>query len=83
MCDLFMLYQPQTKEALTLNHLSQGTINRESGEVSLDFDCEFFFTIGPLYVAPPLVINTLLTTETTRGRFRDGIGSRLNGKAVK
>eukprot|EP00983_Pelagomonas_calceolata_P023181 729971-Pelagomonas_calceolata.AAC.1 len=60
-----------------------GTIKQDTGEVALDFDCEFFFTLGPLYAAPPLVINTLLTTESTRGRFREANGSRLNGNSVR
>jgi len=61
----------------------EGTIKQDTGEVALDFDCEFFFTLGPLYAAPPLVINTLLTTESTRGRFREANGSRLNGNSVR
>lgn len=62
---------------------AQGTINQQTGEVALDFDCEFFFTLGPLYSAPPLVIHTLLTSESTRGRFKEGQGSRLSGQSVK
>ncbi|KAF5830964.1 hypothetical protein DUNSADRAFT_13795 [Dunaliella salina] len=66
----------------------EGTIKKETGEVAFDFDCEFLPslqlpTMGPVYSAPPLVINTLLTSESTKGKFREGTGSRLNNGAVK
>lgn len=55
---------------------AQGTINTQTGEVNLTFECSFLFTAGP-YKAPPLLISTNLTTESTQGRLRKGTGSRI------
>ncbi|KAI5077864.1 hypothetical protein GOP47_0007688 [Adiantum capillus-veneris] len=56
----------------------KGFIERARGKVELEFSANFLFSVGSLYRAPPLVVNTLLTTETTEGRLRMGQGRRLD-----
>lgn len=46
----------------------------------MEFTANFLFSVGSLYRAPPLVVNTLLTTETTAGRLRGGQGRRLDSE---
>ncbi|MCO5557732.1 hypothetical protein L7F22_011303 [Adiantum nelumboides] len=60
--------------------LLKGFIDRSRGKVELEFSANFFFSVGSLYRAPPLVVNTLLTTETTEGRLRRGQGRRLDSE---
>lgn len=57
----------------------KGTINRVTGEAALDFLAGFEFEAGPFYKAPPLVVETSLTTENSRGPLLKGTGSRMNG----
>jgi hypothetical protein len=38
----------------------------------------FLFTAGPFYSAPPLVVETKLTTESSQGVIRGGQGQRLD-----
>ena len=56
----------------------QGTIDTTTGRVELDFLAGFEFTAGPLYTAPPLVVETVLTTEESRGVLRSGRGERMS-----
>ncbi|KAL2620163.1 hypothetical protein R1flu_000368 [Riccia fluitans] len=56
----------------------EGYLERSSGKVELNFLANFNFTIGTLYSAPPLVVNTVLTTETVQGAIRRGKGKRLD-----
>eukprot|EP00270_Netrium_digitus_P004403 TRINITY_DN1547_c0_g1_i3.p1 TRINITY_DN1547_c0_g1~~TRINITY_DN1547_c0_g1_i3.p1 ORF type:complete len:194 (+),score=20.09 TRINITY_DN1547_c0_g1_i3:49-630(+) len=53
-------------------------------QVELHFCSEFRFSAGPLYRAPPLLVDTVLTTEISKGLTRQGTGSRLdsNGNCV-
>ncbi|MCO5600701.1 hypothetical protein L7F22_054816 [Adiantum nelumboides] len=60
--------------------LLKGYIDRSRGKVELEFSANFLFSVGALYRAPPLVVNTLLTTETTEGRLRRGQGRRLDSE---
>ena len=43
-------------------------------QVELEFSADFMFSIGSLYRAPPLVVDTLLTTEVAKGHMRQGEG---------
>lgn len=61
-------------------HSLKGFIERSTGKVELEFSADFLFSVGSLYRAPPLVVNTLLTTETTAGRVRRGQGRRLDSQ---
>ena len=36
----------------------QGTLDRATGEVNLDFSAQFVFTAGPIYEAAPLQVHT-------------------------
>lgn len=49
-------------------------------QVELAFQAKFYFSAGPLYRPPPLIVDTLLTTESTQGEFRGGTGSRLDNQ---
>ncbi|GAX79146.1 hypothetical protein CEUSTIGMA_g6586.t1 [Chlamydomonas eustigma] len=60
----------------------EGTLDQRTGEVNLEFSAEFKFTAGPLYSAPPLIVNTLLTTSSTAGRFKVASGEKMkDGRA--
>ena len=47
-------------------------------QVELEFSADFMFSIGSLYRAPPLAVETLLTTEVAKGHMRQGEGRRLD-----
>ena len=49
-------------------------------QVELNFVANFNFSAGPLYKAPPLFVNTMLTTGTSKGLFRGGQGSKLDSQ---
>ncbi|KAF3787991.1 hypothetical protein EJ110_NYTH18802 [Nymphaea thermarum] len=55
-----------------------GEIEEETGKVNFKFKAEFFFSVGSLYRAPPLIVDTVLTSEESKGRIRFGKGGRLN-----
>ncbi|CAN6484999.1 unnamed protein product [Victoria cruziana] len=57
-----------------------GEIEEETGKVNLKFKAEFCFYVGRLYRAPPLIVETVLTTEESKGRIKFGKGERLNKK---
>ncbi|KAK9916952.1 hypothetical protein WJX75_009171 [Coccomyxa subellipsoidea] len=56
----------------------EGWVDRKSGKAELTFLADFMFTAGPLYKAPPLVVTTLLTTETVKGDVQGGTGKRMD-----
>ncbi|KAL8148216.1 uncharacterized protein LOC141708171 [Apium graveolens] len=58
--------------------LFKGTINSESGQVDLEFKAKFLFSIGSIYKASPLVVETVLTSEESKGTMRNGRGERLS-----
>ncbi|KAK9806549.1 hypothetical protein WJX73_010111 [Symbiochloris irregularis] len=56
----------------------QGTIDKESGKIDLDFAAEFFASLAGLYKAPPLTVQACMTTESSqKGKF-SGSGKRMN-----
>ncbi|KAC9592597.1 hypothetical protein E3N88_45587 [Mikania micrantha] len=55
-----------------------GIINLKSGKVDLKFKAKFLFSIGSIYKAPPLLVETLLTSEESKGSIRSGSGERLD-----
>lgn len=76
----------QTLVAIRYNllpHLQAGIIDPETGIVELEFTAEFRFTAGPLYEAPPLLVATTLTTESSSGKLHAARGTRMaaNGAA--
>lgn len=54
----------------------QGSIDKESGKVDLEFKAKFWFSVGSFYKAPPLLVATVLTTEESGGKMRKGRGQR-------
>ncbi|KAI9080814.1 hypothetical protein K1719_037216 [Acacia pycnantha] len=56
----------------------QGSINKESGQVDLEFKAKFLFSAGGVYKAPPLLVKTVLTSEESKGTRKSGRGKRLN-----
>ncbi|KAJ9545819.1 hypothetical protein OSB04_025526 [Centaurea solstitialis] len=56
----------------------RGIINLESGKVDLKFKARFWFSVGSIYKAPPLLVETLLTSEESKGTHRSGNGERLD-----
>ncbi|XP_065870496.1 uncharacterized protein [Euphorbia lathyris] len=60
--------------------LFQGSIDRETRKVDLEFTAKFLFSVGSLYRAPPLLVKTVLTSDESKGVIRSGRGERLNGE---
>lgn len=58
----------------------KGIINKNSGKVDLEFKAKFLFSIGSLYKAPPLMVNTLLTSDESKGNMRRGKGEKMNSE---
>lgn len=56
----------------------RGIINLESGKVDLKLKAKFWFSVGSIYKAPPLLVETLLTSEESKGTLRSGNGERLD-----
>ncbi|KAG0503033.1 hypothetical protein HPP92_003105 [Vanilla planifolia] len=68
---------PPLLEIAIAPEVFEGTINTRSGKVELQFRARFLFSIGKLYKAPPLVVETNLTSEESVGSIRRGRGERL------
>lgn len=47
-------------------------------QVDLEFKAKFWFSVGSVYKAPPLLVETLLTSEESIGTKRSGRGERLD-----
>lgn len=47
--------------------------------MDLDFRARFWFSVGRIYRAPPLLVETRLTSEESKGSIRSGRGRRLDG----
>ncbi|GMN44674.1 hypothetical protein TIFTF001_013884 [Ficus carica] len=56
----------------------RGSIDQNTGKVNLEFKAKFWFTIGSIYKAPPLMVETVLTSEESAGKIRSGRGDRLD-----
>ncbi|KAK4385039.1 Calcium-dependent protein kinase [Sesamum angolense] len=59
-----------------------GKINQESGKVDLKFRAKFCFSVGSVYKAPALLVETVLTSEESKGKMRGGRGDRLGKDGV-
>ncbi|KAM3225933.1 hypothetical protein ACQJBY_058567 [Aegilops geniculata] len=57
----------------------RGSIDRTTGQVELKFRSRFCFSVGSIYQAPPLFVDTTLTSEESSGAIRRGTGERLDG----
>ncbi|MQL93107.1 hypothetical protein Taro_025741 [Colocasia esculenta] len=51
-------------------------------QVDLDFRARFCFSVGSIYRAPPLMVETKLTSESSEGSVRSGRGRRLDGEGL-
>ncbi|KAJ4956136.1 hypothetical protein NE237_012919 [Protea cynaroides] len=60
--------------------LFHGTINEETGKVDLEFRAKFLFSVGRIYRAPPLMVETILTSGESSGTMRRGRGEMLDRK---
>ncbi len=60
----------------------EGTIDIKSGEVLLNFESKFLFSIGSMVKFPKLIVITLLQTGKVKGIFQEAEGQVLqnNGK---
>lgn len=52
-------------------------MNWVDGEANLRFRAQFAFSIGSLYKAEPLIVETTLTTGTSEGQRFQSVGSVL------
>lgn len=55
----------------------KGSIDKQTGKVDLDFKAKFWFSMGTIYKAPPLLVSTILTSEESQGKLRKGRGQRM------
>lgn len=49
-------------------------------QIELEFKAKFLFSVGNVYKAPPLLVETVLTSEESKGSIRSGKGERLDEK---
>ncbi|KAL1555055.1 hypothetical protein AAHA92_15539 [Salvia divinorum] len=56
----------------------RGEINLESGKVDLKFIAQFCFSVGSLYKARSLLVETVLTSDESKGKMREGRGERMD-----
>ncbi|GAB2265273.1 hypothetical protein Dimus_000340 [Dionaea muscipula] len=54
----------------------QGSINEESGKIDIKLRAKYWFSIGSGYKAPPLIVETILTTDESRGSHGSTRGKR-------
>jgi len=73
---------PGLKIDMSLDKL-EGRIDMNSGEVLLEFESKFIFSIGPIIKFPALLVQTTLTTGKVCGKSHEGTGLVLqkNGQA--
>ena len=60
----------------------EGTIDKNSGEVLLNFESRFVFSIGGMIQFPDLLVESLLQTGKVKGKLHEGKGLILqkNGR---
>ena len=74
---------PGLKIEMLLDNLG-GTINKDSGEILLNFESRFLFSIGPFFQFPDLIVKTSLKTGEVKSNLHKTKGLNLqdNGKAI-
>ena len=79
---LFLPLLPGLKIEMYMDKL-EGTINKSSGEVLLQFESKFVFSIGNIIKFPDLLVKTLLETGKVTGNLHQASGLALqkNGRA--
>ncbi|KAG8059893.1 hypothetical protein GUJ93_ZPchr0002g23680 [Zizania palustris] len=69
---------PPFLKIVILPEALRGSIDRTSGQVDLKFRSRFCFSVGSIYQAPPLFVDTTLTSEESSGAIRRGTGERMD-----
>tara|TARA_B100001250_G_scaffold375578_1_gene363241 strand:+ start:1496 stop:2026 length:531 start_codon:yes stop_codon:yes gene_type:complete len=67
---------PGFKIKMSMDEL-EGTIDKNSGEVLLNFESKFLFSIGAILKFPNLIVKTLLKTGKVKGKLHEGEGMIL------
>tara|TARA_B100000965_G_C19470786_1_gene704015 strand:- start:56 stop:586 length:531 start_codon:yes stop_codon:yes gene_type:complete len=70
---LFLPLPPGIKIEMSMEKL-EGTINKISGEVLLNFESKFIFSIGNIFKFPDLFVKTLLQTKKVKGKLHEAKG---------
>ncbi|KAL8497800.1 hypothetical protein ACS0TY_021219 [Phlomoides rotata] len=76
--DVEKLYIPPLSTRCWVPDSLHGNIDQQSGKVDLKLRAKSWFSVGRLYKAPPLVVETVLTSEESKGKMRGGKGERLD-----
>ncbi len=64
---------PGLKIEMSMEKL-EGTIDKNSGEVLLNFESKFVFSIGAAIKFPDLIVKSLLTTDKVKGKLHEAEG---------
>ena len=72
---------PCFKIEMSLDQL-EGTIDKNSGEVLLNFESKFLFSIGGMLKFPSLIVKTILTTGSVKGQLHQGKGLILQNNGI-
>jgi len=72
---------PGFKIDMSMDQL-KGTINKSSGEVLLNFESKFIFSIGSVLTFPELIVKTLLKTGKVKGKLHEGKGLALQNNGT-
>ena len=72
---------PGFKIEMSMDHL-EGTIDQSSGEVLLEFESKFLFSIGAILQFPELLVKTLLKTGKVKGKIHEGEGVVLQSNGT-
>ena len=67
---------PGFRIEMSMNQL-EGTIDKNSGEVLLNFESKFLFSIGAILKFPELIVKSLLKTGKVKGKLHEGEGMIL------
>ncbi len=60
----------------------EGTINKNSGDVLLNFESKFRLSIGSMLKFPELIVKTFLTTGRVKGELNEGEGIVLQSNGA-
>ena len=72
---------PGVKIKMSMHRL-EGTIDKDSGEVLLQFESKFLFSIGAIVKFPALIVKSLLTTGKVKGKLHEGEGLVLQNNCT-
>ena len=72
---------PGFKIEMSMDQL-EGTIDKNSGKVLLEFQSKFIFSIGGILKFPELIVNTLLKTGKVKGNLHEAEGLPLQNNGT-